>query len=582
MCSSTHCTTSDHVACGGTCVPGNCCTNNECSNGFACQNNVCSSSQCADPAGIVCHAKCVPPGQCASCGGSGQPCCPGNTCTAGKCSNGVCCPGNQINCNGRCQQCCVVSDCISMPGQTPSCNNGTCQYSPTCGAADGVCPTGCTNDVDCKKALGAACMNNAECESNTCADRHCCTRAACGACLSCTGSAGTCVANDAVGGCATGQVCVNGACKKQNGVSCTDASECQTGLCTDGHCCTRAVCDPCQSCGAGGTCITNDGAGRCSPGQTCANGVCKKANGGPCASDAECVTNRCNVNCCATTGCPQCQTCTGPNGACAPNGTKACMAACIPEKQCCACDTSLKCSATGREIVASSCNTTNGVCGPPQIVAPCNPGPCMICSGGRCVPDATAQGKTCETGSFCAANGACVLKTCGGVGMPCCANSQCDSPLGCIIHFPDIPDFQCALCGAINKPCCTTGDGCSFDPNLTCVAFSAGTHDCVHCGQENEPCCGFGNGSPGTCTAGLLCHAEVSVPVCRHCGDQGDICCPGSSCNGSLLCVFDTSVADLRCLVCGASGGPCCPTDPACQDGTACIPGGPGGPSHCQ
>lgn len=50
--------------CGDMCIPdGSCCTNNDCSNGFACDKQACSTSMCSSPQQVVCGTKCIPASQ---------------------------------------------------------------------------------------------------------------------------------------------------------------------------------------------------------------------------------------------------------------------------------------------------------------------------------------------------------------------------------------------------------------------------------------------------------------------------------------------------------------------------------------
>jgi len=63
--------------------------------------------------------------------------------------------------------------------------------------------------------------------------------------------------------CASAFYCGGSSCvaKKVNGASCGGPSQCQSGNCVDGVCCSSASCPTCQSCAMGGTC-TNIAAGQ--------------------------------------------------------------------------------------------------------------------------------------------------------------------------------------------------------------------------------------------------------------------------------------------------------------------------------
>ncbi len=122
----------------------------------------------------------------------------------------------------------------------------------------------------------------------SCTDSRCCTQS-CGTCQACTGAGGTCVAvtsADDPDTCSGNNTCdATGVCKKKMGQGCGVGTECASGNCLDGVCCTQSSCPQCQNCGSDGACsITVTGAddttgATCSGANTCdATGACKKAN----------------------------------------------------------------------------------------------------------------------------------------------------------------------------------------------------------------------------------------------------------------------------------------------------------------
>jgi hypothetical protein len=142
-----------------------------------------------------------PPGTTARCGNGvlepGELCdgnCP-TTCARTGCAQLIL-GGAAASCNAICVESGAVTACVSRDGCCPrECNGGNDgDCAQTCGPADGVCPSGCNpgQDADCKRPGGAACAASSECVSGYCIDGFCCTQG-CGACQSCTGGGGTCV-----------------------------------------------------------------------------------------------------------------------------------------------------------------------------------------------------------------------------------------------------------------------------------------------------------------------------------------------------------------------------------------------------
>lgn len=101
------------------------------------------------------------------------------------------------------------------------------------------------------------------------------------------------------------------------GGSCTAATQCDTGFCVDGVCCSQAKCGVCGACnleGSVGTCASVKTAQHdvCSGSRACdANGVCLLMDGQVCSVASQCLTARCTAGVCCDAKCGTCEMGTG-------------------------------------------------------------------------------------------------------------------------------------------------------------------------------------------------------------------------------------------------------------------------------
>jgi hypothetical protein len=115
------------------------------------------------------------------------------------------------------------------------------------------------------------------------------------------------------------------------GTTCTVNSDCGTGSCVDGVCCSSAACGTCQSCavaGALGTCSplpaqTEDPRSSCVGTMACDGaGRCASFNGNTCAGGADCISGFCVDGVCCESSCDQtcysCNTVLQLRGQCVP------------------------------------------------------------------------------------------------------------------------------------------------------------------------------------------------------------------------------------------------------------------------
>jgi hypothetical protein len=241
-----------------------------------------------------------------------------------------------------------------------------------CDSASGTCFNSCASDAQCSGGLPCTngscvhspdmtCSVSEECASGFCAEGVCCSSACDGPCESCSlvGSSGICTPV------AAGTPDPSGICRSDLASTCgqtglcdgkgdcdhyPQGTMCAVGSCSDGFATPASVCD------GKGTCVTGPqlscGPFGCAPsGSTCSRGcpsgdtICmpdhyctgdeqcaaKKASGGACASDHECLSGFCaNGVCCDSACAGPCASCnqSGSEGRCTllpnPDGGLAC------------------------------------------------------------------------------------------------------------------------------------------------------------------------------------------------------------------------------------------------------------------
>lgn len=167
---------------------------------------------------------------------------------------------------------------------------------------------------------GKPCTAGGECGTGFCTDGYCCELACKGVCQSCglAGKEGTCwqVKNAPdPDTCADPMSCgPTGVCKKGNGAPCSTMADCSSALCQDGVCCDKACTTPCLSCKTGTCTPVMDGDDpECMGGKCDAMGVCKKPDGLPCTSAVDCTSGFCADGVCCNEACTGvCRSCKAP------------------------------------------------------------------------------------------------------------------------------------------------------------------------------------------------------------------------------------------------------------------------------
>ncbi len=496
---------------------------------LACSPYTCNGSKCFS----ACTAdnQCISPNSCQSnsCGkaSNGAACSSADHCKSGICSQGVCC---NSACSGACQSC-------ALSGTLGTCTNvatgsadpsGMCkdQGASSCGT-NGKCQAGaCQKYASGTKCAGAACPGGSVTftGTSTCDGAGTCVKPASTSCFPyvCGSSAckSACTSN---ADCDPPNTCAKGSCGlKGNGQTCGGASDCKSGFCSQGVCCSTNCNGTCKSCNASpstaGTC-TNVGAGQSDPQSGCTDqgtGSCGndgKCNGsGACekyAAGTVCVASKCpagtstqtNARTCDGKG--TCQAATTTNcGTFLCNGSTACNTSCTSNQDC---------------LSPNVCNTSTNQCGLHH------------------------QGQSCSASDDCASGLTCV----DGV---CCASPSCGTCQAC--------NIQGSAGTCANVP---TG---SADPHGGCVA--------------NGTC-----GNTGTCDGTGKCAQQPATVSCGTAGCASKTAYnPLSHCDGAGNCAM---VASIPCMPYVCAMDACetsCTSDDDCQSPDTCQPG-VGGTKSC-
>ena len=345
----------------------------------------------------------------------------GNPCTVDTCAAGV-----PANTPGPAAVACGVGQKCNAAGQCGCADSAQCMLPDTCGGGNpGTAFTcGCTKTT-CA-ALGATCGQPGD------------------------GCVGKLTCNDGVkNGAETDVDCGGGAgCASTcaMGKVCKVDTDCGSGHCADGVCCTSACAGTCMACNLPatlGTC-SNVAAGASDP-VTCvapsvcdAAASCKKGNGASCIGNGQCGSGSCvDGVCCGTTCTATCMSCkvTGSLGTCinVPSGqtdSNATVTCTAPN----ACNGAGACKksngqacALGTDCVSGSC--ADGVCCNTACATACmacnlvaTMGTCSNIASGQ--PDANPA-NACTGINLCNGAGGCKLAP----GQPCMLAAQCSSNL---------------------------------------------------------------------------------------------------------------------------------------------------------
>jgi hypothetical protein len=556
--------------CSGTSCLASCTTSAECTTG-----NVCTASSCGlKPLGAACAA--------------------GTECNSGFCAQGVCC---RTACTGTCMSCALTGTggtCSTVPAGQDPLNQCADQGAAGCGT-DGTCDGsgGCRRYLNGTSCAAATCSMGSYTPERTCNGAGVCqttTPISCGAYAcntnatcrtSCTGDAD----------CTAPNICNAGQCtKKPLGTPCTGATECASGLCQQGVCCSSSCTGTCRSCalaGSAGTCTmvpvgqdplsqcadngattcgtdgACDGAGACrlyAAGTVCVAAACtgstyspaRTCNGtGTCqtTSPSTCAPYQCGTNAACRTTCATSSDCTSPNtclsGSC---GKKPVGASCTAAAECNSdfCEQGV-CCATACVGICRSCALTGTVGTCASVAAGLDP-----------FNQCTDQGaSTCGNDGTCDGSGACRRYANGTT----CAPSTCAGTT----FTPARTCDGAGVCGTVTAGSC---GAYNCGPSGTCLATCTADADCVapnvcnggSCGKRpnGAACTAAAECASGFCEQGACC-LTACAGSCRSCGMAGT----------AGTCTLVAAGADPLGQ-CADSGASTCGSDGACDGGGAC------------
>ena len=442
----------------------------------------------------------------------GVACRMGSECRSGFCVDGVCC---DQACTGTCLSCAVqgsVGSCVPADIGTDPRDQCADEGVTSCGR-DGVCD----GAGACRKYPSGAVCKAAACSGSTmtlvarCDGNGACTPAATQPCVpfTCDGTTGCHTTCTTDANCTAPNTCVNGSCgKKPQGVTCSTATECNSGFCEQGVCCGAACTGLCRSCalpGTAGTCTTV-GAGSDPLGQCADTGATTCGRDGACDGAGNCRVYASGTICGTAT-------CTGTT----ESGTRRCDGA--------------------------------GACGMAPVRS-CSPFRCG--TGGTCPTTCTTNAQ-CVTDTFCI-GGTCKKKA---AGTACAAATECGSGF-------------CEQGVCCDKACGSPCVACNLGGTMqgTCSPVAAGQDPLNQC--DPTPATGCGNN--GSCDGLGSCQKFPSGTVCKAVECTGGAQTLASRCNGSGTCVAGgtQSCAPFLCGTGGACKATCS-TNTDCSTGNVCV-----------
>ena len=490
------------------------------------------------------------------------------------------------------------NDASSEPFRCPTVGPrmpATCDQGATGCGLDGTCD----GSGACRRYLSGTTCATATCTAGSYTpDRTCNGTGTCQAAtpISCgnynCGPGGTCLTTcTANSDCIAPNICNAGQCtKKPLGTTCTGGTECASGLCQQGVCCSSSCTGTCRSCALAGTagtctfaavgtdplsqcddngaagCGTDgmcDGAGGCrlyANGTVCVGASCtgstfspaRTCNGtGTCqtTSLSSCDPYQCGTNGACRTTCGTTADCTTPN-TCISNscGKKPIGAACGGAAECNSnfCEQGV-CCATACVGICRSCALTGTVGTCASIAAGTDPfNQCTDMGANTCGTDGT-----CDGGGACrryASGSTCAASTCSGTTFT--PARACDGAGTCgTATATNCGAYVCGASGSCLVTCTTNAD--CVAPNV-CTGGSCGKK------PNGTACTGATECSSGFCEQGTCC-LTACTGACRSCGMAG---------TAGTCTLVPAGVDPLG--QCADSGATTCGTDGACDGGGAC------------
>lgn len=321
------------VDCGGACPKcpnGKACLDASDCTGGICKDGRCRSASCSDGSKNGSETDIDCGGDCAKCG-TGGACAVASDCESGVCSQGACAAPScsdsvkngtetDVDCGGSCNACATGKACaLATDCSSGVCTKGVC-VEPRC--SDGV-QNGSETAQDCGGGSCPKCEDGKPCNvDGDCASGRCKT----GVCEAAPPPPEPTCTDGAKNGAETDVDCGGAKCPPcVDGKSCAVASDCTSGVCTDGHCKAPSCQDSvkngdeadvdcggsCSPCGLGKACraATDCASGDCEKGacvcpsdkttcgascvDTCADNANCGACGNTCASNQACTSSAC-------------------------------------------------------------------------------------------------------------------------------------------------------------------------------------------------------------------------------------------------------------------------------------------------
>jgi hypothetical protein len=443
----------------------------------------------------------------------GESCSTGEDCQTGFCADGLCC---NTACGDACQAC-------NIAGQEGHCTSIANGNKPV----HGNCPALAANDIAKPCSTDGFCDGQGACRlhamNTQCSAQVCDTTtdvftppAVCdgaGRCIvvpsfncapfrceNATKCWETCTVPNQATQCSGANSCVSSSCGKlPKGRTCTSGTQCLSGNCIDGVCCTQAVCaGQCEACDA-------DPADK---------GECKPVTGAPhgvgtaraaCTGDG---SGGCGGSCNGTLR----TACTYPTGACR---TQSCS------------------TATGSPVLTLAANC-NGAGSCPAVTSPCSPPSNMLAA---CDAGGTSCAFSCQNnyadcngglGNGCETNIGSDASNCGSCGNACasslqgsvCSNKSCVCTGGQVAcATPGVSPPNKCYSPSVTQCCAPNGaNGCGCTRG-TCNQFqcSPPPFGFCYCVEWNYSCSGGGGGCQYQFVDG-----RYTIPGGGHC--YGGVC----------------------------------------------------------
>jgi len=482
----------------------------------ACPTSCAGSGECSAGYACVGNACVLIAGTGETCTGAGQ-----GSCSAGlKCENGVCCDASGPACCSSAAHCGGGLACNSV---VSACHTTCSDFdSSRCASPDAYCAS---NQCVPRLAIGVACQHLGECTTGVCecfnancTDQRCRT-SWCGVCLV-AGSDTLCgsglgspapLPDPRPGECEGPFSCYAGSCKRKDGEPCVSNADC-------GNTCIGSRCAPRSA--TGGPC---DAADDCATGNVCAGGTCKIPWREPCTAASQCETGFCADGVCCSSACDQatCAACNVPGqvGTCAmPADDAACGSISCAGRNT-PCRTYQPLTASRCELLGQCKAPNGGSCTSFSAAAPgTDCGVCYSCdAGGSCQPNSTDHGdcgpcQKCSGGSCVSQSGAEDLKN------ECdttCKTGLCNGAGGCSVLAAGLT--------------CSDGNSCSYGETCNGAGGCGGgtSYSCPRVGTrcDSSACDGGGGCEPAcgrtylvTCT---IAAGEPGTRTCTCCGTCG-------------------------------------------------------------